>query len=678
MKVPLGWLKEFVDVAVSPRELADALTLVGLAVDGVDGHGDAAVLDIDVTTNRVDCMNVFGVAREVALIYRLPLRPAPASFSEAGPAASEALAVEIQAPDLCTRFCARVLDVRVGPSPGWIRDRLESVGIRAINNIVDLSNYVMIEMGQPTHAFDLARLPDARLVARWARDGEALRTLDGVERRLGPRNGVVAGGDSALAVAGVMGGAASEVSDDTKSVALEAAHWDPLAVRRSAKSLAMHTEASHRFERAADPEGTAAATARLAHLLEKIGAGTVRPGLIDVVARPQPVREARLRPSRVRTVLGVEVPPERQRAILEGLGFVGTKNDPEAPAWRVPSWRGDVAREVDLIEEVGRHFGVDRIPSSLPASTRAEGLRQHQRRERAVRDLLTGVGLSEVINYDFVSSAKAAADPSPRVAIANPLSSDQDVLRSSLAVPGLLENLATNLRQGRRDVALFEIGRTFAPRDGLPLEERRLGIVLLGEWRGRHWSGQHRAADFYDAKGILEAVGQRLGTRLELQASGAPPFLHPGRAARISADGTPVGWLGVVHPEVAQGFELRGDAVAAEIVLEALLRQSRPPVRASSLPRFPEVTRDLSVAWGADRQARELLDLAAGAAGERLVGLAVVDRYAGPGVPEGRVSLTITLRFQDLTRTLTGEEVQEAVSRVVASLKGAGAEIRGE
>jgi phenylalanyl-tRNA synthetase beta chain len=446
MRVPVGWLREFVDVRVPPRELADALTLVGLAVDGIEGSGDAAVLDIDVTTNRVDCMNVLGVAREVAVIYGLPLRPLRASFAETGPAASQALRVEIEAPDLCTRFCARVLDVRLGPSPAWIRDRLESVGIRAINNVVDLSNYVMMEMGQPTHAFDLAKLPGGLLVARWAREGESLVTLDGVRRSLGPRNGVVAAGAEALAIAGVMGGAASEVSDETRTVALEAAHWEPLAVRRSAKCLGMHTEASHRFERGADPEGTAASTARLAHLLQETGAGSVRPGLIDVVARPLPAREARLRPSRANAILGREVPEERQRAILEGLGFGVMGGDAQAASWRIPSWRGDVSREVDLVEEVGRHFGIDQLPSTLPASSRAEGLREHQRRERLLRDLLTGAGLSEVINYDFVSSARAGVDPAPRVALANPLSSDQDVLRSSLTVPGLLQNLATGCR----------------------------------------------------------------------------------------------------------------------------------------------------------------------------------------------------------------------------------------
>jgi phenylalanyl-tRNA synthetase beta chain len=513
-------------------------------------------------------------------------------------------------------------------------------------------------------------------VARWARDGEKLVTLDGVERTLAARNGVVAGASGALGIAGVMGGASSEVSEETRVVALEAAHWDPLAIRRSAKALAMHTEASHRFERGADPEGPLVGTARIAHLLLQIQAGSVRPGLIDVVARRREVRTARLRPARANAVLGVEVPAYRQADILAGLGFAPVSG--EDGTWSIPSWRGDVAREADLVEEVGRHFGIDRVPPTLPASARAEGLREHQRREREVRDLLTGIGLSETINYAFVSSAKAAADPEPRVALANPLSADLDVLRSSLCVPGLLSNLATNLRQGRRDLALFEIARVFAPAPALPREERRLGLVLLGEWRGHHWSEKGRAADFYDAKGIVEAVAARLGAVVQVAPSSAPPFLHPGRSGRLVEGANELGWLGIVHPDVAQQFDLRGDVVAAEISLEGWLNRPRAAVRSRPLSRFPEVNRDLSVVWPADRPAQQLRELVAGAAGDRLTEVSVVDRYEGAGIPKGSVSLTLNLRFQDPQRTLTGEEVQAAVSGVIASLKDAGATIRGE
>jgi phenylalanyl-tRNA synthetase beta chain len=677
--VPLAWLAEFVELRAEPRRLADDLTAVGLAVDAVLGAGDAAVLDIDVTTNRVDCMNVYGVAREVAVLYGLPLRPLDLAFAESGDSAAQALAVEIRAPDLCPRFCARVLDVRIGPSPAWLRDRLEAVGVRPINNVVDVTNYVMLEMGQPSHAFDLARVPGARLVARWARAGERVTTLDGIERTLTPRIGVVAGPEAPLGVAGVMGGTASEVSEGTRLVALEAANWEPLAIRRAAKALGMHTEASHRFERGADPEGPLAATARIAALLTRIGAGTSRPGLIECVGAPRAPRTARLRPSRLATLIGVDVPEPRGRAILTGLGFTASGRAGDGAHWTIPSWRSDVTREVDLVEEVARHFGVERVPSVLPPAGRVEGLRPHQVRERLLRDVLVGAGLSEVMTHSFVAGAAASGDPEPRVPLANPLSADMDVLRSSIVVPGLLLALLANLRHGRRDVALFEIGRVFAPAEGMPREERRLGLLLAGAWRRAHWSEKAAPADAFDAKGVVEALALRLGLGpLSFDAAGAPPFLHPGRAAVVRRGPQLLGWLGALHPDLVGEWELREGAVAAELGIDGLLREAPAAERVRPLPRFPEVARDLSVIWDDRRSAGELLERIAAAAGPRLTGLSVVDRYAGPGIPEGKASLTVTLRLQDPERTLTGDEVQQAVSRVVASLREQGAEIRGE
>ncbi|PYQ21677.1 MAG: phenylalanine--tRNA ligase subunit beta, partial [Acidobacteria bacterium] len=481
MKVPLSWLREFVDVAVEPGRLGEDLTLAGFALDGLEGDGKDAVLDLDVTTNRVDCMNVYGLAREVAVLYGLPLRPLERSLAEKGPAATQVLEVGIEAPDLCPRFSARVLDVRLGPSPAWIRDRLESVGVRPIHNVVDLTNYVMMEMGHPSHAFDLARIPEGRLRVRWAREGEKLQTLDGVLRTLSPRHGVVAGPEEALALAGVMGGAASEVSEETKVVALEAAYWEPLAIRRAARALGMHTEASHRFERGADPEATVTALDRIAHLLAKIGAGTARPGVVDRVAVPRAKRTVSLRPARVRAVLGVDVPQPKM-------------------AVEVPSWRGDVGREADLIEEVGRHFGLDKIPSSIPPTDARGGLGLGQAEERTVRATLVAAGLTEAMTYSFVGASAGTGGSVKDVVVAleNPLADAQSVLRSSLVLPGLLEALDANQRQGRRDVAFFEVGRVFYPGPGLPIEERRLGILLAGRFRGGHWSEKPRLADFFD------------------------------------------------------------------------------------------------------------------------------------------------------------------------------------
>ncbi len=649
---------------------------MGLALEGLEGRGDDAVLDLDITTNRVDCMNVYGVAREVSVLYGVALRPPDVSFPEAGPLASESLDVTIEAPDLCPRFCARVLDVRLGPSPPWIRDRLEAVGVRPINNVVDLTNYVLMEMGHPSHAFDLARVPEGKLVVRWAREGDRLTTLDGVGRILAGRVGVVAGTEGALALAGIMGGASSEVSDETRTVALEAAWWDPLSIRRASKALGMHTEASHRFERGADPEAPPAATARIAHLLAKIGAGSARPGLIDRRPVPRARRATSFRPARAAAVLGTPVAEDRARRILTGLGFT-VKEQPAAWDVEIPSWRSDVSREADIIEEVGRHLGVDRIQPTVPPARGAEGLRPVQVATRAVREALVGAGLTEVINYAFVSDAEAGPHAPPRLHLANPLSEEQGALRSSLVMPGLVSTLRTNLRQGRRDVRVFEMGRVFGNTPPGLAEESRVAVLLAGAM-SPHWKSERRAADFYDGKGVVELLGRRLGLgSFSFEPDGAPGFLHPVKAAVVSLDGQARGYVGCLHPDVAEAWELRDEAVVAELEL-GVLTAPRPPVRVRPLPRSPAVERDLSVIADRVAAASEIEARIKAAAGGRLREVSVVDRYEGEHVPAGKVSLTFSLVYQDPARTLTGEEVQASVDRVVAALRAAGLQIRGE
>ena len=679
MKVLVSWLAEFVELRVEPRRLAEDLTLAGLAVDAVEPHGKDAVLDLDITTNRVDCMNVYGVAREASVLYGLPLKPMPVGFDESGPPAAEALRVSIEAPDLCPRFCARGLDIRGGPSPSLIRDRLEAVGVRPINAIVDLTNYVMMEMGQPSHAFDLARVPEGRLRVRWARAGERLVTLDGVERTLQGRVGVVAGEEGPLALAGIMGGAASEVSDETRTVALEAAYWEPLAIRRAAKALGMHTEASHRFERSADPNGPVTAAARIAHLLQAIGGGSVRPGFIDVHVAPRPRRSAPLRARRLAEIVGAEIPEERARGILEGLGFEAVGEERGASVFVIPSWRNDVSREVDLIEEVVRHHGLGKLPSTIPAGSAAGGLRPWQAKERDLRDALIGGGLVEVINYAFVSESAAQAVPGPRAALENPLSEEQAVLRNSLVVPGLLTTLRANLRHGRRDVHLFELGRVFQPAGESPVEERHLGVLLAGAARPPDWSGKARGFDFFDGKGLLTHALGRIGAGdLEWSRQDAPGFLHPGKAATLLWRGQRVGFLGALHPEQALAWELPDETIVAELNVDPILAEAPVAERMRPLDRFPGVSRDLSILCDATLPAAELLAWVRAAGGSLLRSATVADRYDRPPVPEGKVSLTVTLLFQHSERTLTGEEVQRAVEGVIAELRRHGAEIRGE
>jgi phenylalanyl-tRNA synthetase beta chain len=673
MKLPVSWLREFVDAPEEPARIGEDLTMAGFALEGLEGEGDDAVLDLEVTTNRVDAMNVYGLAREVAVIYGRPLRPLELSFTEAGQGASEALAVEIEAPDLCPRFAARVLDVRLGPSPAWMQRRLEQVGVRPINNIVDLTNYVMVEMGHPSHAFDLARIPERCLIVRWARDGERLVTLDEVERVLGPGTGVVAGPAGPLALAGVMGGGSSEVSSETRAIALEAAYWDPLAIRRAAKALGMHTEASHRFERGADPDGPPVATARIAHLLEKIGAGTTRPGLIDVLPEPLARRQVGFRAARASAILGAEVPEKRCEEILTGLGFVLEKKDAGDWTTTIPTWRGDVGREADLVEEVGRHYGLDKIPSTIPPSFGVGHLGTGQNEERIVRDLLLGAGLDETITYAFVDRA-GAPDVTP-VRLSNPLTDQQCVLRTSLVVPGLLDALETNVRQGRRDVALFELGRVFLPGEPLPGEERRLALLMAGAARPAHWSEAARDVDVFDLKGVLSLVFERMGLgEPNLDPGGPRPgFLHPGQSGAVVLDERPIGWMGALGPGVREAKET---VVVAEVALDPVIAGATRVTRFEALARHPAVERDLSVLVDAGVVAQTVVEKVESAAGGLLRSVEVKDRYDRPPVPAGQVSLMLSLRYQHPKRTLTSEEVQASVEAVIRALRGAGLEIR--
>jgi phenylalanyl-tRNA synthetase beta chain len=684
MKLPVGWLKEYVDVPVEVGRLADDLTLAGLAVDAVEGKGDEAVLLLDITTNRVDAMNVYGLAREVSVLYSTALRPLPVDVREEGPPASVAWTIDIEAPELCPRFCGRVLDVKIGPSPSWMRDRLEQVGVRPINNLVDLTNYVMMEMGQPTHAFDLAKVPEGRLIVRWSREGEKVVTLDGQERTLPARVGVIGGTRAGLGLAGIMGGASSEVSEATRTVALEAAYWDAPSIRRAAKALGMHTEASHRFERGADPEAPPIGLARIAHLLGKIHAGTARPGFIDRHVAPRPRTRVGLRPARITAVLGAPVAVSESRRILTGLGFqVGDPSE----AWTVdvPTWRGDVTREIDLVEEVARHHGLGRVPSTIPPSGRVEGLRPAQKRDRDLRRALAGAGLTEVVTYSFVPERTDAPFTPRPLRLANPLSAEQAVLRDSLVFPGLLGVLRTNVRQGRKDVAVFELGRVFGleqvPGLDAEREEARLGVLLSGR-AAQHLSPAGRPYDFFDGKGLVELLAARFGVAppelAPLDAAVWDGVLHPGQRAALRPlrENRPVEYVGVLHPDLAAKWELKDAPIVAE--LDPARFDAGAAVRARPLDRFPAVDRDLAVVVPLSVPSAEVRAEVRRAAGPLLRDVRVVDKYDRPPVPAGRVSLTVALAYQDPARTLTGEEVQASVERVVAALRARGWDIRGE
>ena len=675
MKIPVSWVKDFVDIKVDARQLADDLTSVGLACDGIEMFGSEAVLDLDITTNRVDAMNMYGVAREAATIYGLPLKPLDLSFVEAGAPSSDVLRIEIEAADLCPVFSGRVFDVRVGPSPAWLKDRLELAGHRSINNVVDLSNYVMLEMGQPTHAFDLTKIRGGVLKARMAAAGEVVTTLDDIERKLTATMGVVADAEGGLAIAGIMGGASSEISDDTQTVALEAAYWNPLLTRRAAKALGMHTDASHRFERGADPAAGPTSISRFAHLASKGGFATARPVIVQARGAETAARRLSLSVGAIDARLGVAIPVDQTKNTLTRLGFEILGDAPPLEV-TVPSWRGDVTREVDLIEEVGRHHGLMKIVRSVPPSRRAAGLTPAQVTERRLKALLSGLGYREALHLNFVGSAKCDPSQGPLVKIANPLSVEQDVLRTSLVVPGLLEGLERNQRHGSRDIQFFETGKTFAPGPGGPVETPKLALLISGA-TPREVGAKPRVFDFRDLKGTVEEVlARHTSAEITLEREGAPPFLHPSRSVVIKLDGKARGYLGELHPDTIDAFALKDKPVVAEIEMDAL--SSRDALAFTSFSRFPEVVRDLTVLVPKGTEANQILNQARKHAGPLARLVAIVDVFEDSDLLRSleQQSVTLSLRFGDATRTLTGGEADGFVEAVRKSFGTHGAAAR--
>lgn len=683
MRILVSWLRDFVDVPVTPARLAADLHLAGFEVAAVEpppgagGIDEDAVIDFEITANRPDCLSVYGMAREVATRYGLPLRaPVLADLGPADPAVLGAdLRVVIEDPSRCGRYCGALADVRVAPSPEWMQRRLAAAGVRAINNLVDITNYVLLELGHPMHAFDHARLGGREIRIRLPQPGETVTTLDGQTRSLADDMLLIADAHHATAVAGVMGGGDSEVSAGTRVTALESAWFEPTAIRRSSRRLGLSTEASYRFERGADIEAPPRALARACALIVETGAGRPRAGWIDVYPGQRPGRTVRLELPRVDRVLGTAVAADDVRRILTGLGFEIETAD--AGAWRlqVPTWRVDVARDVDLIEDVARHHGYDRLPTTFPALvTVPAGPNRRLERDRLARRVAAGAGFHESVTFSFIdrTAALAFAAEAELVAILNPLSEQFAVLRPSL-LPGLVASAAHNRRRMIEDVRLFELGTIFGAETG---ERRALGVCWLGAAAVDHWSGTRRTVDFFDVKGATELVAAALGLAVTYVAADVP-FLVRGRAAALdvstAAGGVRrIGYVGQLRQDVAAAHEIpsQNEVYVAEIDLDAALEEMTFDRIVTSVPppRHPAVVRDLSIVVDDTLPAADVRGTIRSAAPATLVRVREFDRYRGTGVPEGRVSLSYRLTFQAPDRTLTDGEVQRAVDDIMSAL----------
>lgn len=700
MKIVYNELKEFVDLAAAPAELASRLSLAGVAIDSVEDTAAGPVLDAEVTANRPDCLGHLGIAREVAAIYRLPLKPFHPKLKESAEKVDASVRVGIETPELCGRFTARVLrGVKVQPSPDWLRQRLESIGEKSINNVVDVTNYVMFELGHPMHAFDFDRIAEKKIVVRRARPGEKLRTLDGAERTLTKDMCVIADPTRAISVGGVMGGADTEIGFSTRNILIECAWFDPISIRRTSKALGLRSEASYRFERGADPEMAGLASERAAELIQQIAGGELLAGVVDLYPGRHAEGKIELSRKELLRVMGADVPDRDIESILSALGFHPVRVDANrgsegslAAVWdcRAVSWRSDVTRGIDLIEEVARHYGYDKFPPRLPPSKRPAHRLPHAVAQDQLMERVIALGYCEIVEIPIVDTGRDAIFRSEHVQpaiLGNPLAEDASVMRSTGTV-SMIRAIEWNLNHGQRDVRLFEIGKKYELRDGEPVETRVLTLGATGLAREKTIHEMAREFGFADLKGDLDRIGEWAGGFSWLP--GGPAWLAAARSAKVSVsrgdDGPEVqhqhhlGEAGLLARNVADQLKLRQDVYVAELLLEPLLEameEAKAAVRFAALPRFPAVERDFSLVLADGVPFSEVVETITSLGIPELHSIEAADLFRGGQVPAGKFSLMIRVTFQNPNATFTDIQLNDFSARIVAALeKNLGASLR--
>jgi len=674
----LGLSDDQSGLMILPRDVR-----VGTPLDELLGLPDT-ILEINVTPNRPDALSHLGIARELSAITGVAVRVPPAQPAGKGELPAR---IDIEDTQRCPRYVARVIEgVHIGPSPLHVQERLRACGVRPISNVVDATNLALLELGHPLHGFDLDRLAGRRILVRRAREGEPMTTLDGKERKLSADDLVIADGEKPVALAGVMGGQTSEVGDGTTRILLESAMFDPAGIRRTSRRHALHTEASHRFERGMDERTAEAAANRCAELIVQLAGGRLLPGALDVYPAPREPVKVMVRPGRVSAVLGVTIGDAEVDRWLRALQLVPVGDG----RWSVPSWRRDLTREIDCIEEIARLRGYDTIPvKPHPAGVGETAAVAPERRVTAhARAALSAHGFDEALNYSFLAEKDLAAVSAQRaIRLANPLTTEQGAMRTTL-LAGLLRNVAYNLARGVPDVKLYELGRVYLPEPDArhpsgelawPVHEpRRLGVVLSGARRAKSWNGGGDAADFYDLKGVVEDVLEAMGIAESRYQLAAHRALHPASASALLVAGQAAGHLGQVHPAAAAHFEVPAGTYLAELDWEALLERSLALKQLRGMPRFPAVARDLAFVVDANVPAEKLLgEIRAADGGKVLERVTLFDVYRGAPVPEGRKSVAFGLSLRAPDRTLTDAEADALCSAIRDRLKARlGAEIR--
>ncbi|MGN6732740.1 MAG: phenylalanine--tRNA ligase subunit beta [Candidatus Binatia bacterium] len=683
MKLTLNWLKEFVAFTGAPEELVRLLTMAGLEVESLTPLREPGtnredwLLEIAVTPNRGDCLGIAGVAREVSALTGAELKPIATLSSKTTPHFGKPVAIRIEDASLCPRYSARIIDkLSIAEAPAWLRYRLEACGIRAINQVVDVTNYVMLETGQPLHAFDWDQLPEKSIVVRPARETKQFTTLDGVRRELAHDDLLICAGETPVALAGIMGGLETEVRASTSAILMESANFASSSIRRTAKRLGLHSEASHRFERVVDPEGTIKALDRALWLLRELAAGTEASGVADEYPGRTKPAALWLRAGRIEQLLGVRIELEHAERLLGALGL-NVEREPTRQGLKVtvPASRPDLAREADLIEELARLDGYDKIPTTLPVFRNSAKRDERLPWERKLRALLNGEGMTEVINLPFVSEqlnhcfTGVWQEPQlAAVAVLNPLAQENSEMRHSL-VPGLIENLRLNLAHESQSFRVYQLGKVFRLLPGSETDERLcVSGLLFGpcvSWGLR--VREQRAAGFLECKGIVEAILDLFHLNSVTWTRASTKFWHPGKSAWIQYQGDNLGYAGELHPDVAERFDA-SQVLVFELDFDKLLQYAPRRIAAKPLPRFPAVERDVAIVVDRDFAAQQVIgwihDL-----GEPLIEhVEVFDQYVGAPIPNGKKSLAYRVSYRANDRTLTDSEVNELHQSLVDRL----------
>jgi len=676
MGVSINWLKQYVDINISAEELAHRLTMAGIAVEGVEREGNDYILNLDLTPNRGDCLGMINLAREVAAITDSSLHLPKIVLNENKEDINQYIKIEIEAPDLCQRYAARLVkNVKIADSPEWMQEALSHSGIRPINNIVDITNYVMLECNQPLHAFDY-RLLGNRILVRRAHPGEQFTTLDEVDRHLDGDMLVITNGQYPVALAGVMGGLNTEIHDGTVDVLIESAWFQGANIRRTSRKVGLRSESSLRFEKGLDINGVLFAVDRAAMLMQQLAGGEVVKGVCDVYSRPRKNLQVTLRPERVNYLLGTNISTEQIRTYLEKLQFP-LKESKGSFLVDIPSYRPDIEMEVDLIEEIARLHGYDKIEPALPeGETTPGGLTPYQKLQNEIKNIISQ-SLNEVINYSFISMEELQRlllpENSPLlnvVKLANPLSEEQGVMRT-LLLPGLLNNISSNLARKNQNLAFFEMGSVFIPNPeskGLPLEKLKLGAIVCGHSE-LNWTKQKVDMDFFYLKGILENLLWHLGMDEAEFVVAHNPSYHPGRSAVIKYYGDEIGIIGEVHPLVLSNFDIKLRTCAFELDVEKLFIHQRTRRMVEQIARYPAVERDLAVVLDNNVTAAQALAVIKETEKELLKDVIVFDVYTGEQVKSGYKSVAFKMIFQSMERTLTDNDINNCIERIIKRLQ---------